>query len=33
LATLLGKQKGTYFLQIVKQPMPAAEPDAAPSVA
>jgi hypothetical protein len=33
LATLLGKQKGTYFLQIVKQPMPAAEPDAASSVA
>jgi hypothetical protein len=33
LAVLLGKQKGTYFLQIVKQPMPAADPDAAPSVA
>ena len=33
LAALLAKQKGVYFLQIVKQPMPAAEPDAAPSVA
>jgi hypothetical protein len=26
LAVLLGKPKGVYFLQIVKQPMPAAEP-------
>ena len=26
LAVLLGKHKGVYFLQIVKQPMPAAEP-------
>jgi hypothetical protein len=26
LAALLGKHKGVYFLQIVKQPMPAAEP-------
>lgn len=26
LAALLGKQKGTYFLQVVKQPMPVAEP-------
>ncbi len=33
LAALLGRQKGVYFLQIVKQPMPAAEPAAAPSVA
>jgi hypothetical protein len=33
LATMLGKQKGTYFLQIVKQPMPAAEPAEATSVA
>jgi hypothetical protein len=33
LAALMGKQKGVYFLQIVKQPMPAAEPVAAPSVA
>lgn len=33
LAALLGKQKGLYFLQIVKQPMPAAEPAAASSVA
>jgi hypothetical protein len=33
LAALLGKQKGVYFVQIVKQPMPADEPAAAPSVA
>lgn len=33
LAALLGKQKGVYFLQIVKQPMPAAEPAAASSIA
>jgi hypothetical protein len=33
LAALLGKQKGLYFLQIVKQPMPAAGSAAAPSVA
>ncbi len=33
LAALLARQKGVYFLQIVKQPMPAAEPAAAPSVA
>lgn len=33
LATLLAKQKGLYFLQIVKQPMPAAEPATASSVA
>lgn len=26
LAVLLGKHKGMYFLQMVKQPMPAAEP-------
>jgi hypothetical protein len=26
LAELLGKPKGVYFLQIVKQPMPAADP-------
>jgi hypothetical protein len=26
LAVLLGKHKGVYFLQIVKQPMPAAKP-------
>ena len=28
LAALLGKQKGLYFIQIVKQPMPDAEPAA-----
>ena len=28
LAAMLDKKKGTYFLQIVKQPMPAAEPGA-----
>lgn len=33
LATLLGKPKGVYFLQIVKQPMPEAEPVNTPSVA
>lgn len=33
LAALLGRHKGMYFLQIVKQPMPAAEPAGAPSVA
>jgi len=27
----LGKQKGVYFLQIVKQPMPAADSAAAPT--
>ncbi|HTU22464.1 MAG TPA: hypothetical protein VMG10_30770 [Gemmataceae bacterium] len=32
LAAMLGKQKGVYFLQIVKQPMPTVEPDAASSV-
>jgi hypothetical protein len=33
LATLLGKQKGTYFLQIVKQPMSTGEPAETSSVA
>jgi hypothetical protein len=33
LAVLLGKQKGAYFLQIVKQPISAAEPAQMPSVA
>jgi hypothetical protein len=33
LAALLGKHKGVYFLQIVKQPMPAAEPAETPSLA
>lgn len=33
LAVLRGKHKGVYFLQIVKQPMPAAEPAQTPSVA
>jgi len=33
LAALLARQKGVYFLQIVKQPMPEAEPAVAPSVA
>jgi hypothetical protein len=33
LAALLARQKGVYFLQIVKQPMPAAEPASAPSIA
>jgi hypothetical protein len=33
LATLLGKQKGTYFLQIVKQPMSSGEPAETSSVA
>lgn len=33
LATMLGKQKGVYFLQLVKQPMPAVEPVETPSVA
>jgi hypothetical protein len=28
LTAMLDKKKGTYFLQIVKQPMPAAEPGA-----
>jgi hypothetical protein len=28
LTAMLDKKKGTYFLQIVKQPMPAAEPTA-----
>ena len=28
LAAMLDKKKGTFFLQIVKQPMPAAEPSA-----
>ena len=32
LAALLGKQKGVYFLHIVKQPMPDAAPAGAPSV-
>jgi hypothetical protein len=32
LAALLGKQKGVFFLQIVKQPMPDAAPAGAPSV-
>jgi hypothetical protein len=32
LAALLGKQKGVYFLQIVKQPMPDMAPAGAPSV-
>ncbi|HTU22691.1 MAG TPA: hypothetical protein VMG10_31920 [Gemmataceae bacterium] len=31
LAAMLGKQKGVYFLQIVKQPMPAAKAEAASS--
>jgi hypothetical protein len=30
LAVLLGKPKGVYFLQIVKQPMPAATPTETP---
>jgi hypothetical protein len=33
LAALMARQKGGYVLQIVKQPMPAAEPAAAPSFA
>jgi hypothetical protein len=33
LAVLLGKHKGVYFLQLVKQPMPAAAPDKTPSLA
>lgn len=33
LAALLGKNKGVYFLQIVKQPMPVAESPETPSVA
>ena len=33
LEAMLSKQKGTYFLQIVKQQMPAAEPAAASSIA
>lgn len=32
LAALRDKHKGMYFLQIVKQPMPATEPAGAPSV-
>ena len=32
LAALLGKQKGVYFLHIVKQPMLDAAPAGAPSV-
>jgi hypothetical protein len=32
LAVLLGKHKGVYFLQLVKQPMPAAESTETPSV-
>jgi hypothetical protein len=33
LAAMMGRQKGVYFLQIVKQPMPAAGSAAAPSFA
>jgi hypothetical protein len=33
LAALLGKQKGVYFLQIVKQPILEVEPASDPSVA
>jgi hypothetical protein len=32
LAALLGKQKGLYFLQIVKQPMPDEAPAGVPEV-
>ncbi len=33
LMALLDRHKGLYFMQIVKQPMPVAEPAKAPSVA